>query len=123
MTVYESIVAPPLLAGAEKTTDALVVPVAVALTIEGAPGVVTPLPTVIEKDAVLELVEFVAVTVKVVVERVTVGVPLITPVDVENAKPVGSEGDIDQEEAVPPEFVGVTSLIAVLMVKLKADEL
>jgi hypothetical protein len=123
MTVYESIVAPPLLAGAEKTTEAVVVPVAVALTIDGAPEVVTPLLTEIDKVVELEFVELVAVTVKVIADSVTVGVPLMTPVEVEKAKPVGSVGEIDQEEAVPPEFVGVTVLIAVLIVKLKDDEL
>ena len=63
IAVYDSIVAPPLLAGAEKTNVAVVLPVAAALTIEGVPGTVTPLATVIDIVAVLELVAFVAVTV------------------------------------------------------------
>lgn len=55
----------------------------------------------------------VAVTVKVVAERVTVGVPLITPVEVEIASPVGSEGEIAHDAAAPPEFVGVMVVIVV----------
>jgi len=48
ITVYDSIFAQPLLAGAENETDAVVVPVAAALTIEGAPETVTALVTVPE---------------------------------------------------------------------------
>jgi hypothetical protein len=40
--VYEVIVAPPLLAGAVKSTVAVVCPVAVAVPIVGAPGTVGP---------------------------------------------------------------------------------
>jgi hypothetical protein len=101
-----------LLAGAENTKDAVVVPVADALTIEGTPETVTPLTTVIESVAVLELVALVAVTVKVVAERVIVGVPLITPVEAEIANPVGSDGVIAHEAAAPPEFVGVIEVMA-----------
>jgi hypothetical protein len=60
----------------------------------------------------LEFVALVAVTVKVVDERVTVGVPLITPVETEIANPVGSEGEIAHEAAAPPEFVGVIDVMA-----------
>ena len=37
-----------------------------------------------------------------------VGVPLIAPVEVENERPDGSDGEIDQEVTVPPLEVGVT---------------
>jgi hypothetical protein len=99
------------------------VPVAAALRIDGAPETVTPLTTVIESVAELELVTLVAVTVKVVAERVTVGVPLITPVVVESVSPVGSEGVIAHEDADPPEFVGVITLIEVPVVNVNDEGL
>ncbi len=37
----------------------------------------------------------------------TVGVPLITPVEVSKERPVGSDGEIDQEVTVPPLDDGV----------------
>ncbi len=37
----------------------------------------------------------------------TVGVPLITPVEVLKERPVGSDGEIDQEVTVPPLDDGV----------------
>ena len=42
-----------------------------------------------------------------------VGVPEIAPVDVENVRPAGSDGDIAQETTVPPLDVGVAVVIAV----------
>ncbi len=84
---------------------------------------VTPLPTVIESVAELEPVTLVAVTVKVVAERVTVGVPLITPVDVERFKPVGRDGVIAHEDASPPEFVGVMIVMAELKVNMNDEGL
>ena len=49
----------------------------------------------------------VAVTVYVVEEETAVGVPLISPVDVLNVKPAGTDGEIDQETTVPPVDDGV----------------
>lgn len=107
-----------MLAGAEKTNVAVDVPVAVALTIDGAPGTVTLLTTVIDIVAVAESVALVARTVNVVADNVPVGVPLITPVEVENVRPVGRVGVIDQEETAPPELAGVTSDIATPVVSV-----
>ena len=42
----------------------------------------------------------------------TVGVPLITPVEVLKERPVGSDGEIDQEVTVPPVEDGDTVDIA-----------
>jgi hypothetical protein len=75
------------------------------------------------KVAVPEPEAFVAVTVKDVAESVTVGVPLMTPVEVEIVNPVGSEGEIAHEEAAPPEFVGVISVMAVPEVNENEDGL
>jgi hypothetical protein len=108
-----------LLAGAANTREAVVVPVPAALTIEGAPETVTPLTTVIDKVAVLEFVALVAVTVKVDADSVTVGVPLITPVEAEIANPVGSEGEIAHEAAAPPAFVGVMTVMSEPVVNVK----
>jgi hypothetical protein len=102
-----------LLVGAEKTRDTVEVPVAAALTIDGAPETVTPLTTAIDKVAVLEFVALVAVTVKVVAESVTVGVPPIAPVVSSKVNPVGSAGEIAHEDDAPPEFVGVITVMAV----------
>ena len=54
----------------------------------------------------------VAVTVYVVEEETAVGVPLISPVDVLNIKPAGTDGDIDQETTAPPVDVGVAFVMA-----------
>jgi len=54
----------------------------------------------------------------VVAAVAVVGVPEITPVDVLNASPVESVGDIDQFVAAPPVLVGVNDVIAVLVGKL-----
>ena len=40
-------------------------------------------------------------------EDTTVGVPLITPVEVLKVRPFGSEGETDQEVTVPPLDDGV----------------
>jgi len=61
---------------------------------------------------------FVAVTVYAVEEETTVGVPLISPVDVSKAKPLGREGEIDHVTTVPPAVDGVTAVIAVPLVKV-----
>ena len=41
-----------------------------------------------------------------------VGVPLISPVDVLNVKPAGTDGEIDQETTTPPVDVGEAFVIA-----------
>ena len=48
-----------------------------------------------------------------VAELTDVGVPEIAPVDVENARPDGSVGEIDQETTTPPLEDGVEVVIAV----------
>ena len=40
------------------------------------------------------------------------GVPLISPVEVENARPAGSDGSMAQEMTVPPLYVGVDAVIS-----------
>ena len=60
----------------------------------------------------------VAVTVYDVDDETTVGVPLIAPVVVLKDNPVGSDGEIDQDVAVPPLAVGVTVVIATSFVKV-----
>ena len=56
-----------------------------------------------------------------VVEDVSVGVPLIRPVPELILKPAGREGEIDQFVAVPPEFVGDRVLIAVFTSPTMSD--
>jgi len=119
IAVYDSIVAPPLLAGAEKATVAVVVPVAVAVPIVGAPGAVTvgvSPATAMVIVAVPVSVAFTALTEKTVEASASVGVPAILPFEVLNVSPAGNVGVIDQLLAVPPVFVAVTAVIAVLMV-------
>ena len=60
----------------------------------------------------------VAVTVYEVDDE-TVGVPLIAPVVLKD-NPVGSDGEIDQDVAVPPLAVGVTVVIATSFVGLSS---
>ena len=48
----------------------------------------------------------------------TVGVPLITPVEVLRERPVGSDGEIDQEVTVPPLDDGVRVDMAELLVSV-----
>lgn len=60
----------------------------------------------------------VAVTVYVAEDDTAVGVPETAPVDVENDKPAGSDGVIDQDVTVPPLEVGVSVVMAVPFVKL-----
>ena len=57
-------------------------------------------------------------TVYAVEEETTVGVPLISPVDVSKAKPLGRDGEIDHVMTVPPPVDGVTAVIAVPFVKV-----
>ena len=58
-----------------------------------------------------------AVTVKDVEEVMAVGVPLMAPVEVENERPDGNEGLIDQEVTAPPLEVGVTADIVTSFVR------
>ena len=44
--------------------------------------------------------------------EVTVGVPLIAPVEVSKDRPAGKDGEIDQETTAPPLEVGVTAVMA-----------
>ena len=47
-----------------------------------------------------------------------VGVPEIAPLLVENTRPEGNDGEIDQEVTVPPLTLGVTVVMAVPLVKV-----
>ena len=49
----------------------------------------------------------------------TVGVPLIAPVEVSKDRPAGKDGEIDQETTAPPLEVGVTVVMADPLVKVK----
>ena len=59
-----------------------------------------------------------AVTVYVVEEETTEGVPEMAPVEESNDRPVGSEGETDQVVMVPPLEVGVTVVMAVPLVNV-----
>tara|TARA_A200000159_G_C7103739_1_gene247727 strand:+ start:121 stop:300 length:180 start_codon:yes stop_codon:yes gene_type:complete len=48
-----------------------------------------------------------------VAELTDVGVPEIAPVDVENARPAGSDGEINQPVTAPPLKDGIAVVIAV----------
>ena len=48
----------------------------------------------------------------------SVGVPLMAPVEVSRERPAGSEGETDQAVTGPPLAVGVTVVIAVPLVKV-----
>ena len=61
----------------------------------------------------------VAVTVYTTAAEVTVGVPLISPVEVEKVRPVGSDGEIDHNVTVPPLDVGVAVTIAESLVNVR----
>ena len=63
---------------------------------------------------------FVAVIVYVVKEEITVGVPLITPVEESIVMPVGRAGEIVHETTGPPLIVGDAADIAVSLVSTKA---
>ena len=47
-----------------------------------------------------------------------VGVPEISPFEVENVRPAGSDGEIDQEVTVPPLTLGVAVVMAVPLVNV-----
>lgn len=59
-----------------------------------------------------------AVTVYEVEDDVTVGVPEMAPVVVENERPEGNDGEIDHEVTVPPPDVGVTVVMAVPLLRV-----
>ena len=59
-----------------------------------------------------------AVTVYVAVDVMLVGVPEIAPLVVENDRPAGNDGEMDQEVTVPPLTLGVAVVIAVPLVKV-----
>ena len=50
--------------------------------------------------------ELLAVTVYCVWDETAVGVPEMAPVELENRRPAGSVGEIDQETTVPPPALG-----------------
>ena len=60
----------------------------------------------------------VAVTVYDVEDEVTVGVPEMAPVVVENVRPFGSDGEIDHEVTVPPLTDGVAVVMATPLVRV-----
>jgi hypothetical protein len=51
-------------------------------------------------------------------ELTDVGVPEIAPVDVENARPAGNDGEIDQPVTAPPLEDGFAVVIAVPFVSV-----
>ena len=59
-----------------------------------------------------------AVTVYDVEVDTAVGVPEISPVEVEKERPAGTAGEIDQDVTAPPLEVGVAVVIAVSFVKV-----
>ena len=59
-----------------------------------------------------------AVTVYCVEDEMAVGVPEIAPLVVENERPAGREGEIDQEVTVPPRALGVAVVMAVPLVNV-----
>ena len=59
-----------------------------------------------------------AVTVYDVEDETAVGVPEISPVEVEKERPAGTDGEIDQEVTGPPLVVGVTVVMAVPFVSV-----
>ena len=58
----------------------------------------------------------VTVMVYVVRSEITVGVPLSSPVDGSNERPVGRSGDMDQVNIAPPPTVGVVAVIGEFLV-------
>ena len=77
----------------------------------------TSLTTMVTSAVVLPPV-LLAVTVYVVEEETTEGVPEMAPVEESNDRPVGSEGETDHVVMVPPLAVGVTVVMAVPLVKV-----
>ena len=59
-----------------------------------------------------------AVMVYCVWDETAVGVPEMAPVELENRRPAGNEGEIDHEVTVPPPALGVAVVMAVPLVKV-----
>ena len=74
--------------------------------------------TVIVIDVVALPPVLFAYTVYVVEEEIAVGVPEISPFEVEKVRPAGSVGTIAQEVTAPPEADGVAVVIAVPFVRV-----
>tara|TARA_B100000035_G_scaffold205941_1_gene176092 strand:- start:1451 stop:1681 length:231 start_codon:yes stop_codon:yes gene_type:complete len=60
-----------------------------------------------------------AVTVNVVAEVTTVGVPEMAPLEVSKERPLGSVAEMDHEVTAPPLDVGVTVVMAVFLVRVR----
>ena len=59
-----------------------------------------------------------AVTVYDVEDDTAVGVPEISPVEVEKDRPAGTDGEIDQDVTAPPLEAGVAVVMAASFVKV-----
>ena len=59
-----------------------------------------------------------AYTVYVVEEEIAVGVPEISPFEVEKVSPAGRVGEIDHDVTAPPLEIGVTDVIATPLVSV-----
>ena len=82
-------------------------------TEDGITSLTTMVTVVVASPPVL-----VAVMVYVPEDVTAEGVPLISPVEVENARPAGSDGSMAQEMTVPPLEVGVEAVMVVPFVKV-----
>ena len=82
-------------------------------TEDGITSLTTMVTVVVASPPVL-----VAVMVYVPEDVTAEGVPLISPVEVENARPAGSDGSMAQEMTVPPLYVGVDAVIRESFVKV-----
>jgi len=60
-----------------------------------------------------------AVTVNVVAEVTTVGVPEMAPLEVSKERPLGRVAEMDHEVTAPPLDVGVTVVMAVFLVRVR----
>ena len=74
--------------------------------------------TVIVMDAVALPPVLFAYTVYVVEEAIVVGVPEISPFEVEKARPAGSVGVMAQEVTAPPDADGVAAVMVVPFVRV-----
>jgi hypothetical protein len=82
-------------------------------TEDGITSLTTMVTVVVASPPVL-----VAVMVYVPEDVTAEGVPLISPVEVENARPAGSDGSMAQEMTVPPLEVGVEAVMVVPFVRV-----
>lgn len=80
---------------------------------DGATSLTTTVMVVVPLPPVL-----VAVTVYVAEEVIAVGVPEISPFEVEKVRPAGRDGDIDHEVTAPPLAVGVFAVMTVSLVNV-----